>query len=135
MASISGRRPRVTHNAIVKAQFYLATKLGNKRATLITMSDRVTPDSTFPKYLILGQTMFHALGLQFQNIGSIQLLKLLHKLILHPVQLNKEINHSFILTTISPISRQKLTRLEDIRRGDYYATKNPSLFGKNKQKN
>lgn len=109
MAGIGGHGPRVTHDAIIKAQFYSATKLDSNWSTTITVSVGVTPDNIFPGDLTLGQTMFHALGLQCQNNGSIQLLGLPHKPTLHPVQSEKHTDHSFISTTISPISWHKLT--------------------------
>lgn len=134
IAGIVGRGPRITHDAIIKAQFYLSTKLDNKWSSSITVSVDVTPDNTFSGDLTLGQTMFHALGLQCRKNGSIQLLGIPYKPILHPVQSDTFTNYSFISTTLSPISWHKLISSEGIRRGNIYASKFPSLFNKNLQK-
>lgn len=78
--------------------------------------------------------MIHGLGLKDQNNSSIQLLRIPHKSISHLEPYDRFTNYSFISTKMSPISWHKLTPPEDIRCGNFYASKFHSLFNKSIRK-
>lgn len=70
LSTISGigrKGPRVTKDALISAQFQLNSLSHSKWTTPFTISVGILPDNTFPGDLTLGQSIFHALGLQFQK--------------------------------------------------------------------
>ncbi|KAI6247008.1 hypothetical protein HI914_04858 [Erysiphe necator] len=104
MFGIGGKGPTVTHDVLVNAQFCLSLKSKEYWTTTFTVSVGLAPDKTFPGDLVLGQTMFHALGLQFLSNGKVKLLKLLNEPVLTPTNNNNsQTLSSFSATEMRPI--------------------------------
>lgn len=131
MSGIGGKGPTVTHDVLVNAQFCLSLKSKEYWTTTFTVSVGLVPDKTFPGDLVLGQTMFHALGLQFLSNGKVKLLKLLNEPVLTPTNNNNsQTLSSFSATEMRPIKWHPATTEEGLKFGAIYTSTFPSLFDK-----
>ena len=93
ISGIGGQGPKVSKDALICVQFLLNSCSKDNWSTPISISAGVIPDNTFPGELTLGQTIFHILGLEFKNNGTLRLLNLPEKPILHPQQQKKFAKH------------------------------------------
>ncbi|VCU39048.1 Bgt-20390-2 [Blumeria graminis f. sp. tritici] len=73
MCGIGSRGPTISEDVLVSTQFFLSPPNNQKFSSPFTISAGVVPDGTFPGDLTLGQTVFHAFGLEFLAHGETKL--------------------------------------------------------------
>ncbi|KHJ34098.1 hypothetical protein EV44_g3278 [Erysiphe necator] len=128
MADISRFGPKVINDVVIEAQFLISNSSNDLWSTSISVSAGVTPHNTFPGDLTLGQSVFHTLGLKFQDDGTIWPLNMPKYPTLTPIQnVNKE-KSSF--TASYPIKWHYTTSDVGREYGNIYASKFPALFDK-----